>query len=148
MKILVPVDGSKYAVEGVKVALDYAKTKGAEITLMTVTPYIAGMDLEISAKELQSIEASMKSRGEEVLEEAQKILKSGDVKSKTILSSAVSAADEIVSTAENEKVDLIIIGNRGMGGAASRFLMGSVASKVATGAPCSVYITKVPGKKK
>ena len=148
MKILVPVDGSKYSMEGVKVALDYAKTKGAEITLMTVTPYIAGLDLEISAKELQTIEASMKSRGEDVLEEAQKILKAGDVKSKTIISSAVSAADEIVSTAEKEKVDLIIIGSRGLGSAASRFLMGSVASKVVTHAPCSVYVTKMPGKKK
>ena len=84
----------------------------------------------------------MKRRGEEVLEDAQKILKSGDISSKTILSSAISAADDIVSTAEKEKVDLIIIGNRGLGGAASRFLMGSVASKVAAHAPCSVYIAK------
>ena len=144
MKILVPVDGSKYSMAGVKVALDYAKTKGAKIYLITVTPYIPGLDLEISAKELQSLEESMKRRGEEVLEDAQKILKSGDISSKTILSSAISAADEILSTAEKEKVDLIIIGNRGLGGAASRFLMGSVASKVAAHAPCSVYIAKVP----
>src|SRR3972149_4480084 len=142
MKILVPVDGSKYSMAGVKVALDYAKTKGAKIYLMTVTPYIPGLDLELSAKESQSLEERMKRRGEEVLEAAQKILKSGDISSKTILSSAISAADDIVSTAEKEKVDLIIIGNRGLGGAASRFLMGRVASKGAARAPCSVYIAK------
>ncbi|MFA4920445.1 MAG: universal stress protein, partial [Thermodesulfovibrionales bacterium] len=140
MKILVPVDGSKYSTEGVKVALDYAKTKGADITLMTVSPFVAGLDLEISAKEMASLNESMKRRGEEVLENAQNILKAEGVSSKTILSSAISAADEILGTAEKDKTNLIIIGNRGLGGAASRFLMGSVASKVAAHAPCSVYI--------
>jgi len=142
MKILVPVDGSKYSMEGVKVALDYAKTKGADITLMTVSPFVAGLDLEISAKEMAGLNESMKRRGEEVLENAQNILKAEGVSSKTILSSAVSAADEILDTAEKDKADLIIIGNRGLGGAASRFLMGSVASKVAAHAPCSVYIVR------
>ncbi len=143
MKILVPVDGSKYSMEGVKVALDYAKTKKAEIHLMTVTPFIPGMDLEITAREMESLTESMKRRGEEVLEQAQGILKSEGVSSHTVLSSAVSAAEEILSFAEKEKVDLIIIGNRGLGGAATRFFMGSVASKVATHAPCSVYVVKV-----
>jgi nucleotide-binding universal stress UspA family protein len=143
MKILVPVDGSKYSLEGVKVALDYAKTKGAEITLMTVSPFVSGLDLEISAKEMAGLNESMKKRGEEVLESAQNILRAEGVSSKTILSSAISAADEIISTAEQDKTNLIIIGNRGLGGAATRFLMGSVASKVATHAPCSVYIVKM-----
>ena len=142
MKILVPVDGSKYSTEGVKVALDYAKTKGADITLMTVSPFVSGLDLEISAKEMASLNESMKRRGEEVLENAQNILKAEGVSSKTVLSSAISAADEILGTAEKDKTNLIIIGNRGLGGAASRFLMGSVASKVAAHAPCSVYIVK------
>jgi nucleotide-binding universal stress UspA family protein len=142
MKILVPVDGSKYSLEGVKVALDYAKTKGAEITIMTVTPFLPGLDLEISAKEMESLTEKMKSRGEEVLNEAQGILKAGGISSGTVLSSAISAADEIVNFAEKEKTDLIIIGNRGLGGAATRFFMGSVASKVATHAPCSVYVVK------
>ena len=142
MKILVPVDGSKYSTEGVKVALDYAKTKGADITIMTVSPFVSGLDLEISAKELESLTGKMNQRAEEVLESAQGILKAEGVSSKTILSSAVSAADEILNTAEKDGADLIIIGNRGLGSAATRFLMGSVASKVATHAPCSVYIAR------
>jgi nucleotide-binding universal stress UspA family protein len=142
MKILVPVDGSKYSLEGVKVALDYAKAKGADITIMTVNPFVSGLDLEISAKELESLTEKMNQRAGEVLADAQNILKAEGVNSKTILSSSVSAADEILDVAEKDKTDLIIIGNRGLGGAATRFLMGSVASKVATHAPCSVYIAK------
>lgn len=142
MKILVPVDGSKYSMEGIKVASDFAKTKKADITVITVTPYISGLDLEISAKELASLNEGMKRRGEEVLEKAKGMLTAEGISAATVLSSAVSAADEIIGLAEKEKVDLIIIGNRGLGGAATRFFMGSVASKVVTHAPCSVYVVK------
>jgi nucleotide-binding universal stress UspA family protein len=107
-----------------------------------VTPFVPGLDLEISAKELASLTEKMKSRGEEILEKAQAVLKSDGVSSRSILSSSVSAADEIIGVAEKEKVDLIIIGNRGMGGAATRFFMGSIASKVVGHVPCSVYVVK------
>ncbi|HCC68958.1 MAG TPA: universal stress protein, partial [Nitrospiraceae bacterium] len=49
MNILVPVDGSKYSEEAIKIAIDYAKTKGASIYLMNVAPHVESMGLEISA---------------------------------------------------------------------------------------------------
>jgi nucleotide-binding universal stress UspA family protein len=143
MKILVPVDGSKYSMEAVKVASKYAKATKVDIYLMTVTPYISGLDLEISAGAMDKLNEGMKIRGEEVLGKAADILKAEGVTAKTILSSSISAADDIVSFAEKEKVDLIIIGSRGLGSTASRFIMGSVATKVVTHAPCNVYVTKV-----
>jgi nucleotide-binding universal stress UspA family protein len=142
MKILVPVDGSKYSMEAVKVALNNAKTTAADIYLMTVTPFISGLDLEISAGAMDKLNESMKARGEEVLAGAQGILTADGVTAKTIISSSISAADEIVSFAEKEKIDLIIIGSRGLGGDATRFFMGSVASKVVSHAPCNVYVVK------
>jgi nucleotide-binding universal stress UspA family protein len=142
MKILVPVDGSKYSMEAVKVASDYAKIKKAEVTLITVSPFVQGLDLEISAGAMEKINESMKSRGEEVLLKAQSILTAEGVSAKTVASSSISAADEIIGFAEKDKTDLIVIGNRGLGGAATRFFTGSVASKVAAHAPCSVYIVK------
>jgi nucleotide-binding universal stress UspA family protein len=142
MKILVPVDGSKYSMEAVKVASDYAKIKKADITIITVAPFVPGIDLEISAKEMSSLNESMKRRGEDVLEKAKGILTAEGITARTVLSSAVSAADEIIGLAEKEKMDLIVIGNRGLGGEETRFFTGSVASKVATHAPCSVYIVK------
>jgi len=142
MKILVPVDGSQNSMEAVKVALKYAKATKTDIYLMTVTPFISGLDLELSAGAMDSLNESMKSRGEEVLKKAQDILTTEGVSAKTILSSSISAADDIVSFAEKEKVDLVIIGSRGLGGAATRFFMGSVASKVVGHAPCNVYVVK------
>ncbi len=142
MKILVPVDGSDYSMEAVKVALQYAKATKADIHLMTVTPFMAGLDLEISADAMDKLNESMKARGEEVLGKAQAILKADGVASKTIIASSVSATDEILGVADKEKVDLIIIGSKGLGGKATRFLMGSVALKVVSNAPCNVYVVK------
>jgi len=142
MKILVPVDGSQNSMEAVKVASQYAKTAKADVYLMTVSPFISGLDLEISAGAMESLNASMKSRGEEVLSKAQAILTAEGISVKTILSSSISAADEIVGFAEKEKVDLIVIGSRGLGGKATRFIMGSVASKVFSHAPCNLYVVK------
>jgi nucleotide-binding universal stress UspA family protein len=142
MKILVPVDGSNYSMEAVRVALDFAKAKKAEVHLMAVTPFLAGFDLELSAKEASSINESMKRRGEEVIEKAQVILQAEGVAAKTILMSSISPANEILGIAEKKKMDLIIIGSKGMGGKATRFFMGSVASRVVSHAPCSVYVVK------
>ena len=142
MKILVPVDGSDYSMEAVKVASKYAKATTTDIHLMTVTPFISGLDLEISAGAMDKLNESMKARGDEVLSKAQAMLKAEGVASKTISSSSVSAADEILGYAEKEKVDLIIIGSKGLGGKATRFVMGSVALKVVSNAPCNVYVVK------
>ena len=142
MKILVPVDGSKYSMEAVKVALKYAKATKTDIYLMTVMPFISGLDLEISAVAMDKLNESMKARGEDVLRKAQDILKAEGVTANTILSSSISAADEIISFAEKEKAELIIIGSRGLGDKATRFIMGSVATKVVSHAPCNVYVVK------
>ena len=144
MKVLVPVEGSKYAMESIKVASHYAKSNNAAVYLMTVTPYVADIDLELSAAERDRLLESMKKRGEEVLENAADLLKSCGVSyMKTVLATSTSPAEEIVNFAWNEKVDLIVIGSRGVG-AATRFLLGSVASKVVRYSPCGVYVVKQP----
>jgi nucleotide-binding universal stress UspA family protein len=51
------------------------------------------------------------------------------------------AADAILDVAEEQRCDLIVVGNRGMTGA-KRFLLGSVPNKVSHHAPCSVLIVR------
>jgi nucleotide-binding universal stress UspA family protein len=50
-------------------------------------------------------------------------------------------ADAILSVAERQGSDLIVVGNKGMTGTA-RFLLGSVPNKVSHHAPCSVLIVR------
>jgi nucleotide-binding universal stress UspA family protein len=144
MKVLVPVDGSKHSSEGIKVASHYAKTKDAHLTLITVIPSVADIDLELSASDRDRLLESMKSRGEELLAKAKEQMKSlGVSKVNTILATAPSPAMEIVSYAEKEKIDLIVIGSRGRG-ANAKFHIGSVAENVVRHSPSCVYVVRDP----
>jgi nucleotide-binding universal stress UspA family protein len=50
-------------------------------------------------------------------------------------------ADAILDVAEEQRADLIVVGNKGMTGA-KRFLLGSVPNKVSHHAPCTVMIIR------
>lgn len=50
-------------------------------------------------------------------------------------------AEELIGFAENEQIDVIVIGSSGKG-FIKRKLLGSVSNKVAKNAPCSVYIVR------
>jgi nucleotide-binding universal stress UspA family protein len=52
-----------------------------------------------------------------------------------------STASSIIEFAENEEVDLIVVGTRGASGV-KRMLLGSVASAVVTFAHCPVLVVK------
>ncbi len=144
MKILIPIDGSRHSLEGLKVATHYATSRAAETTLLTVIPAVADIDLELSAAERDQLLESMKRRGEEILARASDVLrKSGATRVSTVLSTADSPAHEIVLFAEKEKADLIIIGSKGRN-ASTRFFLGSTAAKVVRHSPCCVHVVKEP----
>lgn len=144
MKILVPIDGSRHSLEGLKVASHYATAKAAETTLLNVIPAVADIDLELSASERDRVLESMKRRGEEILARAREALgRAGVTKVSTVLSTADSPAQEIVAIAEKEKADLIIIGSKGRN-ATTRFILGSTAARVVRHSPCCVHVVKEP----
>jgi nucleotide-binding universal stress UspA family protein len=144
MKILVPVDGSKYALAALNVAIDFCKTKGADISVISVVPYIGGMDdHEISPARRERHMETFEKRADEIVKQACEVLHAANVSSsctKNIVTS-VSVADAIVDFSEAEKIDLIIMGSRGQT-QSSRIKLGSVASQVAKHSPCSVYLVK------
>jgi len=144
MKVLVPVDGSKYSSEGVRVASHYAASKDAHMHLITVIPSVADIDLELSASDRDRLLESLKKQGEELLAKASALMKSFGVNHvNTVLATAPSPAQEIVSFAEKEKIDLIVIGSRGKN-ATEKFNLGSVTSRVVRHSPCCVYVVKEP----
>jgi nucleotide-binding universal stress UspA family protein len=144
MKLLVPVDGSKYALEALKVAIDFVKTKGGDISVISVAPYIGGMDdYEISPSRRERVMDTFEKRADEIVKQACDVLLEANVTAactKNIVTS-VSVADAIIDFAETEKIDLIIMGSRGLS-LSSRIKLGSVASQVIKYSPCSVYLVK------
>jgi len=144
MKVLVPIDGSKHSTEGLRVASHFAKTNKARITILNVIASVADVDLELSASERDKLLESLKRRGEDLLAKAKDQMKAhGVIDISTVLVTGDSPAQEIVTFAEKEKIDLIVIGSKGKS-ATARFLLGSVASKVVKYSHCCVYVVKEP----
>jgi nucleotide-binding universal stress UspA family protein len=141
MKILVAIDGSKDAAEGVQMALNIAKTQGAEVTLLAVIPVYPDIDLEISARARESLDNKLSSQAEQALTNAKSMFKAEGMTPKALVISAGAIADEIVKLAEEEKINLIVIGGRGLG-ATGRFSLGGTALKIINHAPCSVLVAK------
>ena len=144
MKVLVPVDGSKHAAEGLRIAASYVKTHGAKTYIMTVIPSVADIDLELSASERDRLLESLKQRGEDLLTRCEaQFRKLGAGECSTVLSTASSPESEIISFAEKEKIDVIVIGSRGRN-ANGCFHLGSTTANVVRHSPCCVYVVKEP----
>ena len=138
MKVLVPVDGSEYSMKAVESACDLAKTQPFS-TLVLLSVSIQMPELE----EGRYIAERMKAQAKEALAKAKEaaISKEPRLKVDTILATGSSPAEEIVRVAKDEKIDLIVIGSRGLASKTTTFL-GSTASKVVTYSPCSVLVVK------
>lgn len=143
MRLLVPVDGSQHSMEGVNVALDYAKMKDVEIYLLTVVPPLGDITDDFTLSQGDVVKSSLMQNANETNEKAKAVFMANNIIPRCIVKNTVNTvADEICDVAENEDIDLIIIGSHGLRGL-SRFLMGSVASKVVKHSPCSVYVVKM-----
>lgn len=138
-KILVPTDGSEYALRAEEHALYLAKVSGAEIIAVSVIEnnFVSTLPLDNEIYELTSL---LKKDSEKNIQEFEDLNEKehDDVKITPIIKEG-SPAKEILQTAQEEDVDLIVIGSSGKSGF-DRFLMGSVADKVVKSAKCSVFV--------
>jgi nucleotide-binding universal stress UspA family protein len=141
MKILVAIDGSKDSQEGVQLALSIAKFQMASVTLLAIVPLYPDIDLEISARARGSLDNKLSSLAEEALRKAKEVFQSGGITPQALLISSGAIAEEIIKTVEEDKMDLIVIGSRGLG-ATGRFNLGGTAMKIINQAPCSVLVAK------
>ena len=149
MKILVPVDGSAHSFKALEIAADFAKTKHAEIFVISVMPSIGGMeDHEISPHRRDRHDEVLQKRADEAIQTARDILmrEQVEVKVSRTVPTMVSVPDAVIDFAESEKIDLIVLGSRGLN-VSSRFKMGSIANQVVKYSPCSVYLVKMPASR-
>lgn len=136
MKILAALDDSEYAFKALRKAIDFAKKENAELTI-----YSAYSDLlAVEGHSLQMRE-SLAQQAEEIVERGKAIAKKADVVAKTVTESGFSAADNIVRYAERNNMEMIVMGHKSRTGL-ERLLVGSVAVKVVTYAPCSVLVIR------
>ena len=142
--ILVGTDGSQTAQAALSEAAALATRLGSR--LLIVSAYAPAFRREFSvAAHASSDEAQwMLGPREEVLailEHARQFVAQTGVAAVETFARQGDPADAILDVAEEERCDLIVVGNKGMTGA-KRFLLGSVPNRISHHAPCSVLIVR------
>ena len=136
MKILVPIDGSDCSIKALIQACDVAKSSKSKVHIIFVAEKTPTLNL-LDRKEFLSM---LKNYGKRILKKAEKIAIKEGIDSKQIMKEG-NVVNEIIKYAKNEKCNLIVVGNKGLG-ATARFFLGSVSHKLINSAPCSVLIVK------
>ena len=146
-KILIAVDGGEDSDKALSEGGKLAKEMALEVVIVTVQRplefYLTAFDdfLKITnPKDEKEIREKYEVIGRDLLNQSEKsIEKEGVIKVKTVVKEG-KPAEEILKVAEEEKVDLIVIGSRGKGLAKTVF--GSVSREVAMGSKVSVMIAR------
>jgi nucleotide-binding universal stress UspA family protein len=142
-RIVVGTDGSDTASEAVRQAIELAKLADGKLDIVSAYEPVPQDRLREEKSELPGdVQYAVHAR-EDVnakLEAAEKAAKEAGVDVTTHPREG-DPADAILDVAEEQKADLIVVGNKGMTGA-KRFLLGSVPNKVSHHAPCGVWIIR------
>jgi nucleotide-binding universal stress UspA family protein len=130
-RILVGTDGSEPAAKAVVRAVEIAKQDGAELVVVHAhgDPNVGYALADDSSPSIE--------RSNQIVREIE-TKHAPDIAVRTIVREG-EAASVLLDVAEEEKVGLIVVGNKGMSGA-RRFLQGSVPNRVSHHARCDVLI--------
>lgn len=142
-KIVVGTDGSDTAAQAVMQAGEFAEKLGASLVIVSAFDPVsearldkeregAPADVEWSINQREDVDLMLNQIAAPLVE------RGIDAK---VTARQGNPADAILDVAEEEKADLIVVGNKGMAGA-RRFLLGSVPNKISHHAPCSVLIVR------
>ena len=142
-KILLTTDGFKCSETAAEYAILIAGQNNAELIVLNVleTYSLAGLPVEDFTRKVTEI---FRQEGKKALDNINKIfedqIKQNRFKNEiklTLMTKEGSPADIILQTAEEENIDLVVMGASGKH-AVERFILGSVAEKVLRHAKCPV----------
>lgn len=147
-KILAPTDLSELSLEGVRYALEMAKSEGGEVIVYHVIAYSQVYHIDSSPEEF--------TLGEELLENGKRFLDSYLTSHFTDLMRGLNVRQQveigvphraIVEKALKERVDLIVMSTHGRTGL-PHMLIGSVTERVVRKATCPVLSIHPTGEAK
>jgi nucleotide-binding universal stress UspA family protein len=145
--VLVPIDFSPDSETALTYGREFARTFGARLhTLHAVEDVYMQLMMAggaiggTAAVEIQrDLERAAQTRLDALIRDDDR----RELRARAALRTGVAAAQAIVDYAQENAIDLIVIGTHGRGGMA-HFLMGSVAEKVVRTAPCPVLTVRSP----
>jgi nucleotide-binding universal stress UspA family protein len=136
---MVAVDGSEHSLKAAEYALEVAKSFNAQLFAITVTSVPQSYHLR---QEDVLEESSEMNDSKAWLEKFSREAKTDNIELKTELINSHRPVDYVIlEYAEENNIDLIVVGTRGRSGF-KRLLLGSIASSVVTYAHCPVMVVK------
>lgn len=143
-RILVPLDGSPSAERAVPLATTLAQKFGSEILLLRVLdipmPTAPASHVEVTMGWVREARALALKEARDYLDKLQRQIFRQRIPVRA-LTRDQSPAEDILTLAANEEVDLIVMSAHGHGAAAC-WTFGSVADKVARHSPCPVLFVR------
>ena len=148
-KILIPVDGSTNSMKAIDYAIDLADKYKSELLALHVLYSQSGFAFHketvagtITSSSLNDLNLEAKQEAEKWFEEINKRAAERNVQIKTeVVFTVISIVEGILTYAEKENINLIIIGSKGKSGW-KKLIVGSVASGISTYAHCPILIVK------
>lgn len=142
-RIVVGTDGSDTAAEAVGQAIELARLSGATLSVVSAYAPLPKRRVQDESEGAPPDIAYGIGPREDVilvLDAAAADARKAGVEVQTHAIEA-DPADALLNVAEQNKADLIVVGNKGMTGA-RRYFLGSVPNNVSHHAPCSVLIVQ------
>jgi nucleotide-binding universal stress UspA family protein len=141
-RILVGLDGSDYSLKALEFAVDLARKYQSQLVLVHVVmrQIYAINPPEAGVLAGTAIVRELEADGKAILAKGEETAKSQGVLAETRLRQGVPA-EELLRAAVDEKVDLIVLGSRGLSQVRA-FFLGSVSDKVSHHAKCPTLIVR------
>ena len=130
--ILVPIDGSEPSYRALEHAAKLAEGLGIKLTVLAVRQYIVGRKVVVSVWTEEEVDNILKKARELAVGLYRKDVAIVEVKSRDV-------ARAIMEYAEQNEIDLIVMGASGMGNVKA-FLIGSVSEEVLRKSICPVTV--------
>jgi len=155
---VVPIDGSKASENAleytIKLQQNLLPSANKEIIILNVLPHFhvpSGFERPMKSLKtgkttsltdfIQEMNEVIKEEWNDKLSDIKKKYETPDIKIKTeIIEGSSSIADNIISFADKENANIIVIGNIGLGGISKIKTLGSISRKVSEKANCPVLI--------
>jgi nucleotide-binding universal stress UspA family protein len=145
--VLVGTDGSESSFRAVDRAAAVARDAGATLLLACAYRPMSAREIQDAADALggESYKVSGSTPAEDVLRDAADRAKGVGAKDVDTLAVEGDPVDALVALVDKRKVDLLVVGNRGLNSLAGR-LLGSVPANISHRAACDVLIVHTTGR--
>lgn len=137
--IVIATDGSEYSKRAISYGIELAKISGATVHALYVVDTTSSISQSWTVGK-GSIYEILKKEGEKAISEVKEREEASGVEVKEALLEG-HPSNEIIDFAENNNIDLIVMGTLGKTGL-DRFMMGSVAEKVVRGSKVPVLVVR------